>query len=160
VGEAYTSVAVPEIFAQPGECDGTLPMQRTEDRQYLLMQRAFRNTGGLATGDEVALLLRRRSAQPISQLARWIVTRLVVSIERRGQTFLPLFQFNLSDMALRCEVLQLVRELSGTLDDWDVALWFALPNPSLNGRAPVEMIGSDPAVLLNTARADRFVVWR
>jgi hypothetical protein len=46
---------------------------------------AFQRTGGLASGAELTFLLRRRTSQPISMLARWIVQRRVVSFRWQGE---------------------------------------------------------------------------
>lgn len=132
--------------------------RRLEDRQFCLMERAFRPTGGLVGGDEVVRLLRRRSDQPISMLARWIVSREALSIEWHARTLLPLFQFKLADMNLRPEVTTVLRELSDVYDDWGVALWFANPNAWLDHSAPVDVMGRDAGAVMDAARADRFVV--
>ena len=42
-------------------------------QQFAAMEIAYERRGGLASGDEVARLLRRHSEQPLSVLARWIV---------------------------------------------------------------------------------------
>lgn len=49
-----------------------------EPRAHEVLQ-AFEPSGGLWTGDDVARMLRRRTWQPISLLARWIVDTLVMS---------------------------------------------------------------------------------
>lgn len=130
---------------------------RLEDRQFLNMVRAYRATGGLANGDEVARLLRKRSEQPISMLARWIVDRSVVSIVWQSQTLLPLFQFDLADMSLRSGTSAVIRELVDAFDDWEIAHWFAQPNTWLDGAAPVDNMASDQSAVLSAARADRFI---
>ena len=129
---------------------------RLEDRQFETLQQAFARHGGLATADGVARLMRCRSDQPISELARWLVDRRVVQVEWQGHTLLPLFQFQRDHMTLRPEVVEVVDELSGVRDDWQVALWFATPQGRLDGRAPVDVVGSGAASLPDAARADRF----
>jgi len=130
---------------------------RIEDSRLLMMQRAFRPTGGMVGGDEMARLMRRHSEQPISVLARWIVSREAVSFEWKSQTLLPLFQFDLSDMSLRPGVTGVVRELAGVFEDMSLALWFAESNAWLGDVSPAEVIAVDPASVLDCARADRFI---
>ncbi len=48
------------------------------------MQRAFQRTGGVVTGDGLAVMLRSRTEQPMSLLARWIVHRQVISFQAQG----------------------------------------------------------------------------
>lgn len=131
--------------------------QRLEDRQFLEMEQAFRASGGLASGDELASRLRRCSEQPISMLARWIVDRRAVSFPWRSQTLLPLFQFDLATMSLRPAVIETVCELRGVFDDWDLAMWFARPNAWLSDFAPVNLVDVDTSAVLDAARADRFI---
>jgi hypothetical protein len=121
------------------------------------MVQAYRRTGGLVSSDEVVPLLRRRIAQPISLLARWIVDRSVVSFVWQSQTLLPLFQFDLSDMSLRSGAAEVVAELTGAFDDWDLATWFARPNSWLRDAAPVDVIDADQPAVLQAARADRYI---
>jgi hypothetical protein len=126
---------------------------RLEDRQFEVMERAFARHGGMATADGVARMMRCRSEQPISELARWLVDRRVVQIEWQGHTWLPLFQFEREHMTLRPEVAQAVRALSDKADDWNVALWFATPHCGLDHEAPVDALRRDPAAVAEAASA-------
>lgn len=128
-----------------------------EDRQFHVMEQAFRATGGVVCGDDLATLVRSRSEQPVSIIARWIVERLAVSFEWQAQTMLPMFQFDLPGLTLRPRVAAVVQELRDVFDDWDLALWFAESNAWLCGAAPVDVIGGDPVAVLDAARADRFI---
>jgi hypothetical protein len=119
--------------------------------------RAFRRTGGLVSGDELTFLLRGHTSQPISMLARWIVERRVLSFGGHGAYLLPMFQFDRTDMTVRRHVTAILDELEGTLDDWDLATWFALPNAWLGDDAPVDALPLDPQAVLHAARADRFI---
>ena len=135
----------------------TPQFRRVEDQRFLMMERAYSRSGGIASGDEVARLLRRRSEQPISKLARWIVARVVVNFEWQSQTLLPLFQFDLSDMSLHPGTVQVIEELSDVFDDWDLASWFASPNSWLQDATPAEAIRHSQPSVLRAARADRFI---
>jgi len=118
---------------------------------------AFQRTGGLARGEELKLLLRRRTSQPVSMLARSIVARRVVSFGWRGEYLLPMFQFDRADMTVRRHVSAALDEFDGTFDDWDLATWFALPNAWLGDEAPVDVLPLDPHAVVQAARADRFI---
>ena len=124
---------------------------------HMTMVDAYRRTGGLVGGAEVALLLRRHSTQPLSLLARWIVTRRLVSYVWQSEILVPLFQFDRHDMSLRRASSQVVDELADTFDDWELAAWFAQPNSWLQDTAPVELIDIDQPAVLHAARADRFI---
>jgi len=118
---------------------------------------AFQRTGGLVSGHELTFLLRGRTSQPISMLARWIVERRVVSFEWHGETLLPMFQFDRADMSVHRDVAAILDELEGTFDDWELATWFALPNAWLKDRSPVDVLALDPNAVRHAARADRFI---
>ena len=118
---------------------------------------AFQRTGGLVSGNEVTFLLRRRTSQPISTLARWIVAQRVVSFGWQREYLLPMFQFDRADMTVRRHVSAVLDEFDGTFDDWDLATWFALPNAWLGEDAPVDVLPLDPHGVLQAARADRFI---
>ena len=105
----------------------------------------------------MTFLLRRRTSQPISMLARWIVERRVVSFGWQGEYLLPMFQFDRADMTVRRSVSAVLREFDGTFDDWELAAWFALPNAWLQDDSPLDLLPLDPHAVLDAARADRFV---
>lgn len=132
--------------------------RRIEDRQYLEMEHAFEASGGLVCGDDLARRLRRYANQPLSTVARWIVERRAVSLVWEGQTLLPLFQFEQSDMTLRPIVGATIDALKDVFDNWTLALWFARPNTRLSGRLPVDVVGIDGATVLGAARAERFTL--
>lgn len=137
--------------------EAALPVggEAERDRQFVRMLRAFRETGGLARGDEVADLLMQRNAGDVSRLARWIVTRQVISFDWRGELWVPLFQFELATMALRQETRHLSAELSPVLDGWGVALWCASPHEKLDGCAPADVVAGAYDEVLAAARDTR-----
>ncbi len=121
------------------------------------MQRAFRHTGGVITGDSLAALLRQRWDQPLSLLARWIVNREVVNFEAHGQTWLPMFQFDSGGLGVSTGARKTIAELRGVFDDWELTEWFATPNTWLGGVSPADAMASDAQAVWQAARADRFV---
>jgi hypothetical protein len=133
------------------------PWQKGSDAHREAVFRAYRRTGGLASGDEMTMLLRRRTSQPISMLGRWIVEGRVVNFSWQGEYLLPLFQFDLADLTLRADVNAVLAELAGAFDDWDLATWFALPNSWLAGAAPVDALERRLVAVLDAARADRYI---
>jgi hypothetical protein len=140
-----------------GSRPGASPWRADADARASEVVDAFRRTGGLVSGDELTLMLRQRTSQPISMLARWIVERRVVSFGLRGEYLVPMFQFEGPSMAVRRSVSAVLAELKGVFDDWDLATWFALPNDWLGERSPVRALPIDPYAVLQAARADRFV---
>lgn len=150
-------LATAALLREAAQCPDPSLFRRLEDRQFLAMNRAYARSGGMASGDEIARRMRRRTEQPLSTVARWIVERRIVSLEWQSQTLIPLFQFDLCEMTLRSEVSQVISELKHVFDSWELAVWFAEPNVWLDGASPVDAIQLMPIDVLQAARADRFV---
>lgn len=151
------AVAAPALLL-----DGTPPRFMREDewneRELVTMLTAFRPVGGVVSGDDLAAILRDHHPQPISVVARWLVRRSILSFGWRGQTLIPLFQFERASMCPRTEVLAIIRELHDAFNDWEVALWFATANAWLeNSARPVTTIDSDAQAVLRAAQADRYI---
>lgn len=128
-----------------------------DQEQFETMVVAFRRSGGVVTGDELALLLRSRHEQPVSLVARWVVRRTILHFTGRGQTLIPLFQFDPETMLPRANLTCIVRELVDAFDDRELGLWFARPNSWLEGAIPVDAFRTEPAAVLRAAQADRFI---
>jgi hypothetical protein len=128
-----------------------------DERELATMLIAFRPGGGVVSGEALANLLRPHHDQPISVVARWLVGRRILSIDWRGQTLIPLFQFDRHTMKPRSGVFDVIRELADAFDDWEMNLWFATPSSWLAETSPVSMLDSHPAAVLQAARTDRYV---
>ena len=124
-----------------------------DDARFLGLLAAYRTSGGLATGHEIAA---RRPRTGLSELARAIAARELIGMEWGGQRWLPFFQFERGDVAVRAPVRLLVGELADLLDDGDMAQWFVQPNAWLNGAQPLQLLDSDFAHVHDAARALRF----
>ena len=48
-------------------------------------------------------------------------------------------------------------ELTGVFDDWEIASWIARPNALLRNERPVDLVSIDDEGLVQAARTDRFV---
>ena len=129
----------------------------TIESQRSATVQAHQRAGGMMCSDDVLRLLRQRSQQPISVLARWIVAQEVVCVEWQSQWLLPRWQFDFADMSIRPEVARVLVELAGTFDNWELAHWFVAPSVWLDGGKPLESLAIDPLAVLAAARADRFI---
>ena len=121
------------------------------------MSRVFGEHGGMLTADELVQSMRTNLAQPLSIVARWIAERAAVQFAWRSQTWFPYFQFAGNPMSIRPAVSEIVLELRDAYDDWELALWFASRNESLDHASPVEVIRCDAAAAVRAARIDRII---
>ncbi len=119
------------------------------------MLNSYRGSGGLAREQEVVALFKRRYGPDLATLASWIVEREVICFEWQSQIWLPWFQFNRFDMAPQPELGQVLAELTCVYDPWELANWFAQPNPWLADRTPVDTLASDLSAVLHAARVSR-----
>ena len=131
--------------------------QACTDDQFVAMLNAYRGSGGLARDGELVALSRHRSGPDADTLAKWIAEREVIGFEWQSRTWLPVFQFNLFDMTRPPALEQVLAELNPVYDSWELANWFAQPNPWLADRVPAETLELDPFSVLQAARASRFI---
>jgi hypothetical protein len=154
--KARAAVRVDDLPLQP-EPDYP-PHGATQSRSRLsAMECAFLPAGGIVSGDCFCQLMRHGLDQPISVLARWVVDRDVVSFEVHGQIWLPMFQFEPSNLRVRPGVQKVIEELRSVFDEWELAEWFAHPNCCLDGQTPASQVVRDEQAVLQAARTDRFV---
>lgn len=144
-----------ELAAQqlPDEDAGNSP----SDRDFAAMRAAYRATGGIARGDDLARLLEDRRCGDGASLARLITCNAVFGFEWRRDFWIPMFQFELRDLSLKSAPRQVLAELCAEFDGWTLATWFAQPNCWLNDLRPVDVLDSDLPAVLEAARADRFI---
>ncbi len=122
------------------------------------MLQSFKRSGGLSQAQDVADLMASRHGQDVGTLAKWIVKGDLVHFDWRHETWLPMFQFDLSTMTPSTNVGRVLREFAGVLDAWEIAHWFARPCVALEGRTPAESLATDPDGVLQAARCDRFLI--
>ncbi len=118
---------------------------------------AFRKTGGVVRGDELALMLEDLKMGDVASLGRAMATGEICSFQWRSAFWIPMFQFDLDNLAFKRGPRKVLRELHGVFDDWMLAAWFAQPNCWLNGRKPVDLLASNLPAVHEAARADRYV---
>jgi len=133
-----------------------MAQERVQNNLFVDLLNAYRRSGGLARAQEVAARFKRQGVNDISPLAGWLVRREVISIEWQSKIWLPLFQFQPADMALRTGLSAVLAELVVVCNDWEVATWFTQPNPWLADATPADSLAVGAVQVLDAARAMRF----
>jgi hypothetical protein len=128
------------------------------DADFVVLQQAYRPSGGLAHGDELALRLHVAGAGGHARLARWIVSRHVFSFAWHDHFWLPMFQFDPNELTPRQGLHQVLAELVDVMDGRALADWFAAPNDAWQGRSPVEMLNGHGSAVHQAARMHRYVI--
>jgi Protein of unknown function (DUF2384) len=129
----------------------------TSELEFIAMRAAYQATGGAACGDDLARLLQEHHCGDFVSLARLIVSGGVFGFEWHHTFWIPMFQFDPTDLSVRPGPQKVLAELATEFDGWTLALWFAQPNAWLNDRRPVDMLDTNLAAVVDAARADRFI---
>ena len=141
--------------------DELTPAARSDEpgrhQPFFAVQEALRGKGGLARADDLARLLEDCRHVDFVGLAKLMMSGAIFSFEWGGAHWIPMFQFNLADLSVKPAAQSVLTELNMTFDGWALAEWFTQPNDWLAGRLPVDVIDSDLPVVLDAARADRFI---
>jgi hypothetical protein len=161
--EVFNTVTQQRDWRGLGSTGGQSEAGREEEEQqrnmrFVNLLNAFRESGGLARASEVATQFQRRSAQDISVLGGWLVKRQAIGFEWHSKLWMPLFQFNPSDMSLRAGLAGILAELVVVYNDWDLAGWFAKPNAWLADGLPADSLAVAAPQVLWAARAERSAV--
>jgi hypothetical protein len=56
----------------------------------------------------------------------------VFSFDWRRTYWVPMFQFDLTDLSVRAGLQQVIAEFDNSFDNWKLAMWFTQPNLWLN----------------------------
>ena len=152
---AGSAFALPPVIAPtagwplPGANDA-------DDAEFTELCSAYADTGGIASGDELARALEQSGRGSLSGLARKIVAGEVFGIEWRSAFWIPMFQFT-DELNPKPGLKAVLSELAPQFDGRRLADWFVEPNGWLGEARPIDVLDSSPDEVLQAARADRFV---
>jgi hypothetical protein len=158
--EVFNTVTQQRDWSSLGPTHGQSTADRDEEERqrnmrFVTLLNAFRESGGLARANEVASQFQRRSDGNAAVLGDWLVKREAISFEWDSRLWMPLFQFNASDMSLRAGLADILTELVQVYDDWDLAHWFAKPNAWLSEELPANALAVAAPQVLWAACAER-----
>lgn len=120
---------------------------------FVTLLEAFRSSGGTAPGEIVGRLLADHCVGEAVSLAKLVHSGQVFGFEWRCSLWIPMFQFNPDDLSIVVASQTVRAELPELWSGWTVAMWFATGNAQLDGRRPVELLGSDFADVFRAAQA-------
>ena len=123
-------------------------------RGFVALLEAFRATGGTAPGPIVAQLLEDRRTGPAVSLAKLVHSGQVFGFEWRSSLWLPMFQFEADDLAVKHGPQRVRAELPALWSGWTLAVWFATPHPLLSDLRPVDALSARPSAVLLAAQAE------
>jgi hypothetical protein len=103
---------------------------------FIAILEAFRASGGTAPSGIVSRLLEDHRVAQSKSLAELIFAEKVFGFEWRATLWIPMFQFDLDDLALRSLPQRVRAALASAWSGWSVVAWFATPDTRLEGHTP------------------------
>jgi hypothetical protein len=128
----------------------------SNDEQFDVLRASLQPTGGLARGEDLALVLEDRSPGSGARVPELLASDRIFGFQRDRTFWVPMFQFEVDGVEVKRSALKARAELHG-LDGWEVATWFATVNWWLCGRRPIELLDASLHEVLEAARIDRFI---
>lgn len=122
-------------------------------RGFIALLEAFRASGGTAPAEIVGRLLEEHRVGTAVSLAGLVHTGRVFGFRWRACLWLPMFQFDSDDLALKVGAQRVRAVLPSGWSGWTLASWFAHPNAKLGGRSPVDKIDLDVDAVMRAARS-------
>lgn len=120
------------------------------------MRSAYRASGGIARGDDLARLLGGHRSE-FASLAGFLAQSAIFGFDWHETFWVPMFQLDLRDLSMRPGPLRVITVLAPVFDGWSLAVWFAQRNSWLQGRRPVDLLDDELADVLQAAGADRYI---
>lgn len=128
----------------------TLPKE-TLHKETLQWRRQFISRNPCWNSAEVAAESSSLAANRAAIASRWLAERKIFAVRFEGKNRFPRFQFR--DGAPIPAVAQVIREFPEHATGWELAYFFATPNPNLGGHKPLDLLASEPSRLQSLARA-------
>ena len=122
------------------------------------MLAAYRPSGGTDRAEDLAKLLEERDRGNYVSLARLIASGRVFTFDWHGTCWIPMFQFDKHELTVKPAAREVLAELGRVYDGWSLACWFVQGNAWLQGQRPIDLLETDLPLVLNAARADRFLM--
>ncbi|WP_310462228.1 hypothetical protein [Sphaerotilus sp.] len=114
---------------------------------------AILNGTAWLTSREVGVRADPEAANPHSLPSRWLSQGRVFAIEHRGQKVFPDYAFDLLGQPI-AELREVLKILDGH-SPLRIASWFESSSSRLAGRKPRELLATEPASVMEAARAHR-----
>jgi hypothetical protein len=146
-GQAYVALSRVRTLAGLTLTDAFAP----GDHGFIALCQAYRASGGIARGDDLAHWMAGRGQGDSLHLAALLVGGAAFSFQWRDTFWVPMFQFSPQQPARGDGARQVLGELGAVLDGWSLAAWFASGNSWLSGRRPLDLLAANLPLVLAAA---------
>jgi hypothetical protein len=130
------------------------PTKLREAKMMSAARSAVLESGDFAPSSAIAELGSFSVKNPSSQPNRWKQSRQIFAITHRGIDLYPLYALSTKDGVRPLPVVTEILQVLDGKNGWEVAFWFAGVNSYLGGRAPKEIVASDPEAVLKAAMTE------
>ncbi|MDM0066748.1 antitoxin Xre/MbcA/ParS toxin-binding domain-containing protein [Variovorax sp. J31P207] len=127
------------------------------DAAFVALLNAYRATGGLVRGNDLAHLMASRASGDPASLSRSMAAGEILCFDWNETFWIPAFQLDRESLGTGQATRLLLAELSGAFDGWAAAQWLVAANAWLGERTPLELLGTHLEAVLDAARADSFI---
>jgi hypothetical protein len=109
----------------------------------------------VVTADEVAILAGIPGANAYETVEQWRTEGLIFSVRRGIEDLYPAFQFtaNMAPLPIVRQILRILRQVASR-SDWDNAIWFFASNGWLGGPPPINLLISEPDLVIRAAEQE------
>jgi hypothetical protein len=107
------------------------------------------------TAPEVATLAAISGKDAYQSVEEWRAEGLIFSIKRDIEDLYPAFQFaaDMRPLPIIREILRILRQVASR-NDWDNAMWFFASNGWLGGPTPIDLLTSQPSLVIKAAEQE------
>lgn len=120
-------------------------------RDTLEWRQQFMRSNPFWTSAQVAAESTSTARNRAAIASRWLREKKIFAIRYEGQQCFPRFQFQ--DGVPSPAIAQVIKIFPEHATGWDLAYFFATPNPNIGGRKPIELLKSNPSRVVSLAEA-------
>ncbi len=143
------NVLVSDLLERPGEIEDE--GEEAISRDTLEWRQQFMRSNPSWTSAQVAAESTSTARNRAATASRWLREKKIFAIRYEGQQCFPRFQFQ--DGVPSPVIAQVIKIFPEHSTGWDLAYFFATPNPNIGGRKPIELLKSNPARVVSLAEA-------
>jgi hypothetical protein len=126
------------------------PALREQVRRDLEAQAELAVEFGVLSAADVARLAGSTAANPERLVTRWREEGRVLAVAADGTARFPGFQFDERGVPLPV-IADVLTAVADRLPGWELALWFTAANARLGDRRPVDVLDTDPELVVQAA---------
>jgi len=144
--ERLVELAMPAvILQQPDEI-------LDQARQNAELRTGFLKTYAALAAEDVHKFCKSTATNKAALAGAWRKKGLIFGIENNNRQLYPVFQFDSTTGKPKPVIARILKALGTNMGQWQTAIWFTTPNPSLQRHRPIDLLDKDPTRVVNAAK--------